>query len=286
MRFDLEAESHLAALTRIHLTYVWRHGRMPKLNDPSRFTELVQLRKLLDRDHRMPKMADKVAIKSTVANRLGHEWVIPTLWSGDVLPAELRFERPVVVKSRHGCNQTAVVSTDAEWNQARRRARRWMASSSGVWLDEWLYRQIPRGLLIEPFIGTALALPVDYKIYVFHGQASHVQAHIDRASRHRWVVHDLDWRPLANDAPKIKRPTALAAMIEAAEELASDFDFARVDFYQPMHQPLFGEITFYPGSGLDPFDPPELDLEMGRLWLRPPSANMASTDSAITSLAA
>ena len=56
-------------------------------------------------------------------------------------------------------------------------------------------------------------------------------------------------------------------MLSAAEEMARGFDFARVDFYQPEDQPLFGEVTFYPGSGLHPIDPPELDAKWGRLWL-------------------
>ena len=100
------------------------------------------------------------------------------------------------------------------------------------------------------------------------GEATHVQVHLYRGGRHRWVVHDRHWRPIAPGAPAIPRPSALGAMIDAAEALASAFDFARVDFYQPAAQPLFGEISFYPGSGLDPFDPPELDAEMGRSWLR------------------
>ena len=73
---------------------------------------------------------------------------------------------------------------------------------------------------------------------------------------------------MANDAPAVRRPTALADMMSAAETLAEGFDFVRVDFYQPESQPLFGEISFYPGSGLDPFDPPALDALMGDLWLR------------------
>jgi len=92
--------------------------------------------------------------------------------------------------------------------------------------------------------------------------------HLDRATDHRWIVHDRHWRALSATAPVIARPSALPAMIAAAEEMARDFSFARVDFYQPAAQPLFGEICFYPGSGLDRFDPPELDAEMGRLWLR------------------
>ena len=55
-------------------------------------------------------------------------------------------------------------------------------------------------------------------------------------------------------------------MIEAAETLGQGFDFVRVDFYEIDGAPRFGEMTFYPGSGLDPFDPPEIDLILGRLW--------------------
>jgi len=44
------------------------------------------------------------------------------------------------------------------------------------------------------------------------------------------------------------------------------FDFVRTDFYEDAGRPLFGEMTFYPGSGLDPFEPDDLDLELGALW--------------------
>lgn len=57
-------------------------------------------------------------------------------------------------------------------------------------------------------------------------------------------------------------------MIVAAEALARDFDFVRVDFYEVEGQPLFGKMTFYPGSGLDRFNPVSLDQVMGDHWLR------------------
>jgi hypothetical protein len=257
-----------AARLRIGLTYLWRHGRLPNLADPTLFTELVQVRKLRDRDPRMALMSDKVAVKAIVGSRLGREWVVPMLWSGVALPPRSVGNGRLVVKARHGCNQNAFVGIDpGDWAAARTRSAKWMRGRYGWWLDEWLYGHIPRGLLVEPFIGRGAALPLDYKVFVFGGVATHVQVHLDRATRHRWIVHDRNWRAIADDAPSVSRPTALSAMIAAAEELGRDFDFARVDFYQPGDQPLFGEICFYPGSGLDPFDPPHLDGDMGRLWL-------------------
>ena len=271
------------ARLRIALTYFYRHRRLPNLASPTLFTELIQLRKLRDRDPRMPAMADKVAVKPLVSAQLGREWVIPLLWSGTELPPDSRWKGPVVVKSRHGCNQNVFVGGDGSgWQAAASASTRWMQHGYGRWLDEWLYAHIPRGLLIEPTIGTGRDPPVDYKFYVFGGQVTHVQVHLDRARNHRWFVHDTAWRAIANNAPQIPRPTALPAMIAAAEVLAKGFDFARVDFYQPGQQPLFGEICFYPGSGLDPFDPPELDAMLGKLWLQAASSRLSAASRRAT----
>jgi hypothetical protein len=266
----VSGEVDLARL-RVNLTYRWRHGRWPDLSNPTTFTELLQHRKLHDRDSRMPVLADKVRAKIFAAERLGPDWIIPTLWHGTALPAAPAWPAPFVVKSRHGCNQRAFVRTGTEdWQAIRRLAARWMATSYGGWLDEWAYSQIPRGILVEPFVGEHGTLPVDWKIYVFGGRACFVQVHLERETHHRWIVMDRNWDRVsaptrdADPAP----PSSLSRMLEAAETLATGFDFVRVDFYEIVGKSLFGEMTFYPGSGLDPFDPVGLDGVMGEAWLR------------------
>ncbi len=260
-----------AAHARINLTYLWRHGRLPDLSDPQGFTEWVQWRKLHDRDARMPAFADKVGAKKIIADRIGTEWIIPTYWHGSELPAQPEWPAPFVVKSRHGCNQYAMVFDDsANWPAIRRRARRWMKRGYGFWLDEWLYAHIPRGIIVEPFIGEGRTLPVDYKFYVFGGRVEYVQVHLDRGGRHRWILFDRSWRRVSavtTDADPLS-PKTLAQMIAAAEELGRGFDFVRVDLYEVADTPKFGEMTFYPGSGLDPFAPVSLDAAIGAHWSR------------------
>lgn len=258
------------ARARIGLTYWWRHRRLPNLKRPLRFTELVQRRKLEDHDPALPMLADKLTAKDFAASRIGVDWIIPTLWHGTELPASPPWPRPFVVKSRHGSNQTAFVRTGREdWSAIRRAAKRWLERSYGRWLDEWLYDHIPRGLIVEPFVGEAGALPVDYKFYVFAGKVAFAQVHLNREHDHRWVLLDRDWRRVsratrdADPAP----PTALARMIAAAETLSEGIDFVRVDFYEIAGKPLFGEMTFYPGSGLDRFHPDTLDTLLGAHWL-------------------
>lgn len=263
--------SRIRARWRISLTYWWRHRRWPDLDTPATFTELVQTRKLAGADREMAQMADKLIAKRLVTERLGAEWVIPTLWQGTVLPDAPLWPTPFVVKARHGCNQSAFVFSDAvDWAAVRRRSARWMRSRYGYWLDEALYADIPRGLIVEPFVGAAPTLPIDYKFYVFGGRVAYVQVHLGRGERHRWILLDRQWRrvsALTHDPDPI-RPATLGRMIAAAERLGTGRDFVRVDLYEIDDQPKFGEITFYPGSGLDRFDPVALDAVLGEAWLR------------------
>jgi hypothetical protein len=253
---------------RVQLTYWWRHRRLAQLRKPRLFTEWVQHRKLNDRDPRLPMLADKLRAKLFVATQLGADWVTPTLWKGASLPEVPAWDYPYVVKSRHGCGHTVIVWSREDHDEAVRQSRRWMRQSYGAWLDEWLYGEIDRGLLVEPYIGEGRALPIDYKVFLFGGQAQFVQVHLGRGGKHRWIVFDPRWRrvsPATQDADPA-RPTSLHEMLQAAERLAQGFCFVRADFYEVGARPRFGELTFYPGSGLERVEPPCLDLLMGRLW--------------------
>ena len=253
---------------RVQITYLWRHGRFADVTNPRLLTEHIQWRKLYGHDPRYPPLADKLCVKDHVATRLGKHWLVPTLWRGTVLPTHPAWAMPFVVKSRHGCGHFIVVRTMADYRTARRRSVRWMRTTYGVWLDEWLYRHIPRGLLVEAYIGEADRLPIDYKLFVFGGRVRFVQVHLDRATRHRWIVFDMAWHRVSPATADLDppRPATLGRMIAAAEALGENFDFVRADFYEVAGQALFGELTFYPGSGLEPVDPPALNAAMGEYW--------------------
>ena len=258
------------ARQRVALLYTWRHRRLPDFDNPARFTELVQLRKLTDRSPLQTQLVDKLAAKRIAGARLGASWTVPTLWEGHALPRLIPFPLPAIIKARHGCNQYEVVTRapDCErWQQIRGAGRRWQRRDYGRWLDEWAYRGVPHGILAEPLLGGGLPLPIDYKIYVFGGVATHVQVHLGRGARHRWILHDRDWRQLVPAPDQPPPPPSLASMLDAAEVLAGDMAFVRIDFYDICGKPYFGEFCLYPGSGLDPFAADWIDLELGSLWL-------------------
>lgn len=268
--FATTTTSSAVARCRITISYMWRHRRLPKLDAPTRFTELVQRRKLHDRSPAQTMLMDKIAAKKFVETSLGADWIIPTLWQGSEMPAQIPFAVPAIVKARHGCNQYAVlceVPKARSWNSLLRLSQRWQRAPYGVWLDEWAYRDVPRGLIVEPLLGGSLPLPIDYKIYVFGGVATHVQVHLGRGGRHRWILHDRDWKPLVYCDDRPAAPNSLSAMLEAAEVLARGTDFLRIDFYEVGGHPYFGEFCLYPGSGFDPFAADWIDTSLGSLWL-------------------
>lgn len=250
---------------RVSLLYRARLGRWPDLDAPARFTEWVQWRKLYDRRAGLARLTDKAYGKDVASALLDADLLIPTLWLGARLPAIAPWPMPFIVKANHGCGQLVVVRTAADYRRAKALAPRWLANAYGGWLDEWHYGAARRVLMVEPYIGGAV-LPVDYKVYVFGGRAAMVQLHFGRGSRHRWSQFDRDWTPLSDDPIDAPPPERLADMLSAAEAMAANADFLRVDFYCEGGRLWFGECCLYPGSGLDPFQPDALDLALGERW--------------------
>ena len=89
------------------------------------------------------------------------------------------------------------------------------------------------------------------------------------------TFYDNEWNimPFERNHPRedhpIRRPYSYDKMKEAAEKLSAGLPFARIDFYEVKRHPYFGEITLYPGSGLEPFQPEEWDTTFGN-WIELP----------------
>lgn len=88
---------------------------------------------------------------------------------------------------------------------------------------------------------------------------------------------DCEWRhqpfhepfhyPFADLEPQ--KPKHIEKMWQAATVLAKDKSFSRIDFYEVGDTVYFGEITFFPTSGMGGFEPKEWDNKFGKLITLP-----------------
>ena len=63
----------------ISLRFKYKFGRFPNLKNPQTFNEKLQWLKLYDRKPEYTQMVDKYEAKKWIANKIGEEYIIPTL---------------------------------------------------------------------------------------------------------------------------------------------------------------------------------------------------------------
>jgi hypothetical protein len=264
----------------VYLTtmYYLSLGSLPHFSAPKTFNEIVNHRKLYDRNPDFIVTSDKYAVRDYVAQRIGDEYLIPLVLH-ETNPLDVNFDRlprACAVKLNHGSGFNILIRNkhEVKWEDILLKLQRWIRFSYYKSHREWAYREIiPRILVEELLQDPAGTLPDDYKLHVFHGKVRLIQVHYDRFGEQRINLFDEHYR-LANvryQAPpalaNTRPPKRLNTMIEIAEKLAAGFSYARIDLYEHLDRVYFGEITHYPAAGIGVFNPPEFDRVLGDLWL-------------------
>lgn len=128
--------------------------------------------------------------------------------------------------------------------------------------------------IIEPECLTDLK---DYKFMCFNGKVKCTFVCSDRFSDKGLHVtfFDRDWnvmpfeRSYSSEKNGLPKPKNYEKMLELAEVLSKESPFVRVDFYEADGKIYFGELTFFPGSGMEAFQPEEWDYKLGD-WITLP----------------
>ena len=227
-------------------------------------------------------MVDKYAVKEYVAGIIGEECVIPTLGIWDKVE-DIEWEKlpsQFVLKTTHGGGSLGVVicKDKATFNrhEAVKLLRRNMKGSDWSIQLEWPYKNVPHRIIAETYIEPSSAVKdlVDYKWYCFNGEPKFCQVIQGRTSKENIDFFDIEWKhqvfvglnPYAKNSKTIpQRPQKLHRQIDIARALSKSIPFSRIDLYETANQVLFGEITFYPLSGLGLFRPLDYDLRLGEL---------------------
>lgn len=115
----------------------------------------------------------------------------------------------------------------------------------------------------------------DYKYFCFNGKVKCFKIDFGRFVEHHANYYSPEGqlllfgeKGLEPDPNHIEiMPENLNEMISLAEHLSGGFKFLRVDLYNVKGKIYFGELTFYPASGMGAFVPEEWDEKLGSLLI-------------------
>ncbi len=253
-------------------------GKRLDLKNPKTFNEKLQWLKLNDRRDEYTVMVDKVEAKKWVAERIGEQYVIPTLgvWER---PEDIDFDslpERFVMKTNHDSGRVCVCTDKSKLD--REKVRRDMASSlkRDYYLTgrEWPYKNVPRRILAEQYLDSGASSDlVDYKFFCFDGKPRFIQVIQNRSTDETIDFFDLQWNhqefvglSVSSRAERMpEAPENLSEMIAVAEAVAIRNPFCRIDLYDVNHKVYFGEITFYPASGFGRFQPEAYNEIIGEM---------------------
>lgn len=111
----------------------------------------------------------------------------------------------------------------------------------------------------------------DYKFFCFNGKVKFFKVDFGRFVEHhanyytpKGQLLDFGEKGLEPDPELlIQLPENLDKMVDLAEILSNGIPFLRVDFYNVNGRIYFGELTFYPASGMIPWTKDEADYRIG-----------------------
>ena len=267
----------------LSLRYRCKMGHWINWKNPKTFTEKLQWLKLYNRRNEYSLMVDKYAVKQYVSDLIGPEYIIPTLgvWDNvasidwDSLPNQF------VLKTTHGGGGCGIVicRDKRTFNKQEAILKLNQSLSQDIYSDmrEWPYKAVPRRIIAEKYIALQDVNQFeelrDYKFFCFHGKVKFLKIDFGRFVEHHANYYlpdktllsfgETDFSPIYSYP--IEFPQNFSQMIDLAEKLSVACPFLRVDLYSIRNKIYFGELTFYPASGMGRFTQRDQDKFIGEM---------------------
>lgn len=257
-----------------------RMHRKLDLENPQYFNDKIQWMKLYNRNSEYTTIVDKYAVKQYVAKIIGNQYIIPTIGMWEKFD-DIDFEKlpnRFVLKCTHDSGGLVICKDKTKFDieQARKKINKCLKRNY-YWMGrEWPYKNVPHRIIAEQYMADDLR---DYKLFCFNGIPRMTLVCSERFTKDglKEDFYDEAWNHLNIQRPThgnailpIQCPKQYELMKKLATKLSEKMPFARIDFYELNERLYFGEITFYPASGFEGFQPEEWDLRLGK-WIKLPT---------------
>lgn len=263
----------------LRLQFRLRMGYKIDFKRPQTLSEKIQWLKLYYKNPLLPFLVDKYSVKEYVSQVIGEGHIIKTLqvWSNT---DEINFDclpQQFVLKTTHGGGNSGVIICKDKKSLDKRvtieKLRK--ALKQDIYKDfrEWPYKFIKKRIIAEQYMALEDGTPlVDYKFFCFNGipRFIYVSQNIPGDRRTVSAFLDMNWEMLPfkkkNENHAVSyppKPESFDELKRIALLLANGFPFVRIDLYEINKEVYFSEYTFFPSSGMQPYEPTEWDRKLG-----------------------
>lgn len=265
----------------VQLNYFAHFRKFANLKNPITYNEKLNWLKLYNHNPIYTKLVDKYEVKKYVSDKIGSQYIIPTLGIWDRFE-EIDFEKlpnQFVLKCTHDSEGIVVVrdKTKLDKSEARNILNNSLKQNFYYIGREWPYKNVKPRIIAEEYMEDSRDGELrDYKFFCFNGEPKAMYIASERGTgKVKFDYFDLNFNHLnikqkyENSEKRLRKPDTFEQMIEMSKILSKGFAHVRVDFYEVNGKLYFGELTFYHLSGFVPFEPSDWDKIFGK-WLKLP----------------
>lgn len=248
-----------------------RMGYWPNLNNPKTFTEKIEWFKLYVRDPVITRCADKYLVRDYIERKVGRGYLVPLLGVFDSVD-EIDLEQmpnQFVLKPNHSSGKVIVCydKNQMDWPTEKRKMTQWLEQNYYYQTGEWGYKDIKPKIICEKLLPGSV---IDYRSFCSKGIPLLCNLTADAGHSDRQAYVDMGFRAvkdrLGRTSDFFKKPKTWEKMCRIAARLSEDFPFVRVDLYNIEGKIYFGELTFSPSNGIDPYLSDKWDMILGEKY--------------------
>jgi hypothetical protein len=261
-------------------------GYKMNMDNPKTLNEKMQWLKIHDRTPLHTLFADKYAVRSFFEERFGKEGLIDIVYqttSWKDVKIENMPDFPFILKPNHGSGWYHIIKdkNTVDWNKIRTDCRFWLSQNPYQMQKEWQYKNIPPCIIVEKLlIPKNGGIANNYRVHCMSGHVEIISVNLYLGDTRNFIARKFNkkWEPLnfrfgsedINDIStkyheEIPMPVNFDRMMFIAEDIAKDFAYVRVDFYEVDEKMYYGEITFHDSGGYDKIRPFGWDEKFGKM---------------------
>lgn len=266
--------SFIPAKPYLKMVYRIKTGKKLNIDNPVGFNEKMNWLKLYDVHPEYTRLADKLAVRDYITEKIGGEHLIPLLdhWKRfddidfDKLPNKF------VLKCNHDSGSVKLIKDKNAIDKAK--LKKFFETRLDLNLyntgREYPYKNIKPCIIAEKYMESYDGRGIkDYKFFCFDGEPRIMFVATDRATDVKFDFFDMDFNHLdivnihPQSGKKIDKPALFEEMKKIAANLSQGMKFVRLDLYEINGQVYFGEFTFFHGGGFWLFHPEKWERTLG-----------------------